>query len=170
MSVDKSNLIPMGEGTLFWSFQKDFGPYLRKLRKQRGMTLQEAAEQVNLSFTKLQKLETGGRVRRPSIALLQQLAHLYNRPQDEVFEKAGLVLEMPPDFYDRLNNKKAFAALMLHPELKPFKMTEDWLESFSERQRQQLIEYSLKLEDVLLKRKKPMLTDLMATRTREEGE
>ena len=57
MPDDKSHLIPMGDGTLFWSFQEDFGPYLRKLRKQKGMTLMEAAGLVNLSFTKLQKLE-----------------------------------------------------------------------------------------------------------------
>ena len=87
-----------------------------------------------------------------------------------MFKKAGIILEMPPDFYDRLNSKKAFAALMLHPELKPFKMTEDWLESFSDRQRQQIIEYSLRLEGVLLKAKEPMLTDLMEEWTNKEDE
>ncbi len=154
------NRIPMGAADFYWSFDPSFGPYLRKLRNEKGLSLRAAAQEIGLSFTKLQKLETGGRSKPPSLQLLDRLAKIYDQPQEDFLRKAGVVIDMPPDFYDRMNNRKAFEGLVLHPALKPFKMTPDWVESFSERQRQQWIEFALKLEDHIQKGGES-LTDIM---------
>lgn len=134
---------------LVWRRAQEFGGYLRGLRKAQGLTLRVASESVSLSFTRLQKLETNGRVKQPPLDLLRQLASLYNRPVAEMFAKAGLsvrgVVEDDHDVIDR-----RFCALVLHPALCPLGMdVPHWLGSFSTTQKSQWIDFALRLESAV---------------------
>lgn len=73
-----------------------FGPYLRGLRQGRALSLREASARLGVTFAKLQKMETGGRFRIDSLALLDDIAELYERPVDEVRAAAGLYVWEPP--------------------------------------------------------------------------
>ncbi len=73
-----------------------FGPWLRGERAARGLTLRVAAERLGVSFAKLQKMETGGRFRIHSLALLDDIAALYELPVHAVREAAGVRSEAPP--------------------------------------------------------------------------
>ncbi|MER8225341.1 XRE family transcriptional regulator [Streptomyces sp. NPDC094143] len=58
------------------------GPRLRRLRRQRGMTLTGLATATGISKSTLSRLETGQR--RPSLELLLPLAQAYHVPLDEL--------------------------------------------------------------------------------------
>lgn len=58
------------------------GAYLAMLRKARGMTQQEAAEQLNLSNKTISKWESGGGF--PDITVLPALAELYGVTADDI--------------------------------------------------------------------------------------
>src|SRR5688572_20946871 len=70
----------MGEVAFYREHSADFGPYLRKLREERGLSLRDAADQLGMTFAKLQKMETGGRFRIDSLNLFSDIADLYARP------------------------------------------------------------------------------------------
>lgn len=67
-----------------------FGPYMRSVRQARGLSLRDAADQLGVTFTKLQKMETGGRFRLPDLTFLFDLADLYCLPRTEVLREAGI--------------------------------------------------------------------------------
>lgn len=56
--------------------QRELGARLRDLRNDRGMTVEEAAEKLLCSETKISRLETGAR--RPSPRDIRDLCQLYN--------------------------------------------------------------------------------------------
>ena len=56
---------------------------------------------------------------------------------------------MPPDVYADVNRDDAFAALVLHPALRPTRMDSTWLDSFSSVHKQQWVEFALRLESHL---------------------
>ncbi|MGH3496374.1 MAG: helix-turn-helix domain-containing protein [Nocardioidaceae bacterium] len=58
------------------------GPRLRKVRKQRGITLTDVAERTGISKSTLSRLENGQR--RPSLELLLPLAQAYRVPLDDL--------------------------------------------------------------------------------------
>ena len=58
------------------------GEYLAMLRRARGMTQQEAAEQLNLSNKTISKWESGGGF--PDITVLPALAELYGVTADDI--------------------------------------------------------------------------------------
>jgi transcriptional regulator with XRE-family HTH domain len=58
------------------------GPRLRRVRKERGVTLTDLAELTGISKSTLSRLETGQR--RPSLELLLPLAQAYRVPLDEL--------------------------------------------------------------------------------------
>jgi transcriptional regulator with XRE-family HTH domain len=58
------------------------GPRLRRLRRQRGVTLTGVATATGISKSTLSRLETGQR--RPSLELLLPLAQAYRVPLDEL--------------------------------------------------------------------------------------
>ncbi|MFH8977092.1 helix-turn-helix domain-containing protein [Streptomyces sp. NPDC017890] len=58
------------------------GPRLRKLRRERGMTLADIAELTGVSESTLSRLESGRR--RPSLELLLPLARAYDVPLDDL--------------------------------------------------------------------------------------
>jgi transcriptional regulator with XRE-family HTH domain len=55
--------------------QRELGKRLRELRNDRGMTVEDAADKLLCSATKISRLETG--VRRPSLRDVRDLCALY---------------------------------------------------------------------------------------------
>lgn len=146
---DPGALRPLGDAAFYWRYKPEFGTWLRQAREARGLTLRAAAAELGFSFTKLQKLEVSGRNKAPSLSLLQRIATLYGRPLGEVLEAAGVEVALPPDVYAEVNRDDAFAALVLHPALRPMRMDPPWLDSFSSVHKQQWIEFALRLEQHL---------------------
>jgi len=129
-----------------WRFRSDFGPWLRAQRLRHELTLKAASEALGVSFTRLHKLEIGGRVRAPSLELVQQIAVLYGRDLDEVLALAGFKVDLAPELRDAARCDEHFAALVLHPALRPTAMDERWVEAFSRIQKAQWIQFAEKLE------------------------
>lgn len=146
---DPGTMRPLGDAAFYWRYKADFGNWLRQAREARGLTLRAAAAELDFSFTKLQKLEVSGRNKAPSLSLLQRFATLYGRPLGEVLEAAGVEVALPPDVYAEVNRDDAFAALVLHPALRPMRMDAAWLDSFSSVHKQQWVEFALRLESHL---------------------
>lgn len=64
------------------------GELLRRLRKQRGFTIAEAAESVGISRQSLSNYERG--VREPSLKILITMSDLYQISMDELAGKKSL--------------------------------------------------------------------------------
>ena len=60
----------------------DVGPRLRRLRRQRGITLTGLAGSTGISKSTLSRLESGQR--RPTLELLLALSHAYRVPLDDL--------------------------------------------------------------------------------------
>lgn len=58
-----------------------FGEWLKRQRGARGWTQQQLAQEINCSISSLRKMEA--EERRPSVQLTEQLAELFNIPQNE---------------------------------------------------------------------------------------
>lgn len=136
----------MGEVAFYREHRPDFGPYLRRLREQRGLSLRDAADQLGMTFAKLQKMETGGRFRIDSVNLFGDIADVYVRPREEVLEAAGIRVLEPDAVTGDLDDDGVFARLVLHPALRPLRMDERWLDSFSSLQKKQWVEFAKRLE------------------------
>lgn len=83
------------ETVLFREHKASFGPYLRALRLGRGLSLRDAATKLDVTFAKLQKMETGGRFRIESPAIFDAMAALFERPVAEVLAAAGVRFDAP---------------------------------------------------------------------------
>ncbi len=136
----------MGEVAFYREHSPEFGSYLRDLRGHRGLSLRDASDQLGLTFAKLQKMETGGRFRIDSLSLFGAIADLYGRPRAEVLERAGIKVLEPEAVTSELDDEGAFARLVLHPALRPMRMDDRWLDSFSSLQKKQWVEFSKRLE------------------------
>ncbi len=136
----------IGEVAFYREHNPGFGPYLRKLREERGLSLRDAADQLGMTFAKLQKMETGGRFRIDTLHLFGDIADLYVRPRAEVLESAGIRVLEPHEITNELDEESAFARLALHPALRPLRMDERWLDSFSTLQKKQWVEFAKRLE------------------------
>lgn len=64
------------------------GELLRRVRKQRGFTIAEAAESVGISRQSLSNYERG--VREPSLKILITMSDLYQISLDELAGKKSL--------------------------------------------------------------------------------
>lgn len=129
-----------------WKPQADFGPWLRELRERRGLSIRALAAETGLSFAKLQRLESGGRQRAPSSEMILGLAIYYGQPVEEVLERAGFRVDVPPDLKDALRCDESFMALVLHPKLRPIRMDDRFTDSFSRLQKAQWVDFARKLE------------------------
>lgn len=65
------------------------GELLRRLRKQRGFTIAEAAESVGISRQSLSNYERG--VREPSLKILITMSDLYQISLDELADRKSVV-------------------------------------------------------------------------------
>ncbi len=122
----------------------DLGEHLRTWRQDKGLSLRAAAAELDVAFSYLQKLETGGRAKPPTLVLLQRMAAVYDVPTEEVFAAAGVTTRRLSDA--RRSVHRAFQRLVLHPRLRPQGMDEAWVESFSHKQKMQWIEFAQRLQ------------------------
>lgn len=129
-----------------WKPQADFGPWLREQREKRGLSIRALAAETGLSFAKLQRLEAGGRQRAPSSEMILGLALFFGHPVEEMLERAGFRVDVPPDLKDALRCDESFLALVLHPKLRPIRMDDRFAESFSRLQKAQWVDFARKLE------------------------
>ncbi|MEU5979905.1 XRE family transcriptional regulator [Streptomyces sp. NPDC047315] len=60
----------------------EVGPRLRRIRRERGATLEALSEATGISVSTLSRLESGGR--RPSLELLLPIARAHRLPLDEL--------------------------------------------------------------------------------------
>ncbi len=91
-------------------------------------------------------METGGRFRIDSLSLFGSIADLYGRPRNEVLEAAGIKVLAPEQVSSDLDGEGAFARLVLNPALRPMRMDDRWLESFSSLQKKQWVEFARRME------------------------
>ena len=147
-SPSVSSIGPLSERGLAWTWRPraDFGPWLRAQREALGLALRDAAPALGVSFTQLQKVETNGRARAPSLELLTRAATLYGKDLELVLARAGYKMEVPEDLRNAVQCDDAFAALVLHPALRPACMDERWLEAFSRVQKAQWLDFTRRFE------------------------
>lgn len=126
------------EQAIYYELDPEFGAYLKTLREGRGLSLRAAAEHLGVPFSYIQRLETRGRAAKPDLPLLERIAALYGVPAGEMETRAGVRREPLAD-PDRLVHDQ-FRELTLHPNLRPPGMTEEWLESFSVKQKRQIVQ------------------------------
>jgi|GEM_PF-639266 len=76
--------------------QDSFGPYLRRLRESKGLSLRQAAKDAGVSSGYLSQIEGEKRGKRktgehfaPHPQILKQLAEVYHVPAQDLFERAG---------------------------------------------------------------------------------
>lgn len=128
---------------LVMGLSPNLGGALRRWRTRKGLSLRAAAKNLGVSFPYLQKLETGGRARKPSIDLLQRMAVLYDVSTADMFYAANVRKERIEDARESID--RVFRSLVLHEDLRPKGMDERWLSSFSTMQKQQWIEFAQRL-------------------------
>ena len=123
-----------------------FGRYIRRLRENNGLTLQVAAERLDVSLTYLQRWEVGNGARTVSQEWLERIAVVFCRDGREVMYEAGLLPELPRDLLDASEIERRFARLISHPSLAPLGLNRRGLAYYSLRQKQQLIDFALRLD------------------------
>lgn len=64
--------------------QKEIGSFLKDLRREKGITQEQLAEQLNVSDRTVSRWETGSNL--PDISLLVELANFYNLGVNEIIE------------------------------------------------------------------------------------
>lgn len=126
------------EYALYYELDPAFGSFIKSLREARGLSLRVAAEHLGVPFTYIQRLETGGRAAKPELPLLERWATLYGVASSEMETRAGVRREPLRD-PERLVHEQ-FRVLTMHPNWHPPGMTDDWLESFSVKQKRQIIQ------------------------------
>jgi transcriptional regulator with XRE-family HTH domain len=104
----------------------DFGEYIKGLREATGRPLRAVAPELGLSYPHLGRIERGEMRGPPSTMVLYRIAAVYERPPEEVLERAGVRLEAvrPKEFP---SGEEQFKRLMLAPEWKPAGMKEEYL-------------------------------------------
>lgn len=138
--------VPGGNGELLWRPRPEFTAYLRECRERLNLSLREAAEQVGISFTRLQKMETGGRYKPPNLALLSKLAVLYRVTTAELLREAGFELAAPDAVKQDLDFELEFDVLAFHPALNPRHMDRDWRYAYAPLVKQQWVDFAYKFE------------------------
>ena len=88
--------------------REEFGYYLRKLRKDAGLSLRQVKEQSGVSDTYLRDIELGRRF-APSRNTLDKLATLYNVPFEEISSKI-IKQDREPNEVDSLTDEEVEVA------------------------------------------------------------
>jgi transcriptional regulator with XRE-family HTH domain len=86
---------------------RDIGGFIRDLRRNARISLRQLAEQAGVSNPYLSQIERG--LRKPSAAVLAQLAHALRVSTPAMYLKAGLL--------DAKDNAGVLAAIATDPEL-----------------------------------------------------
>ena len=136
-----------GRSVLEVAHAEELGDHLREWRTAKGWSLRAAAAELDIAYSILQKMETGGRARTPDADFLEKVALVYGVPVDEVFRAAGYSLREVSDVRDAIDG--AFRELVLDPRLCPRGMDATWLDAFSTKQKRQWLEFAWRLQRLL---------------------
>ena len=136
-----------GRSVLEVAHAEELGESLRAWRVAKGLSLRAAASQLDIAYSVLQKMETGGRARTPGIDFLERAALVYGVPTGLVFAAAGYSLREVEDVRDAIDH--AFQELVMDPELRPSGMDPAWLDAFSTKQKRQWLEFAWRLQQVM---------------------
>jgi transcriptional regulator with XRE-family HTH domain len=85
-----------------------FGRVIQRLRRDKGLTQRQAAEQLGIDFTYLSKLEND-RGEPPGEDLVRRMARLYEVDPEHLLAQAGKV---PPELRSRALEDQRFATLL----------------------------------------------------------
>ena len=75
---------------------KEFGPYLKRLREAKGLSLREVEKATEVSNAYVSQLESE-KIKQPSPIVLHKLARLYEVPYETLMEKVGYPVTAPSD-------------------------------------------------------------------------
>lgn len=99
--------VPPAQRVVVYPRKPEFGRYLRAQRERSRLTLRAAAGRLGVSFSKLQKMETGGRPRAVPVEFLHSLGRNYGVPADEMVRRATGQLAADVDAEDELGWQRA---------------------------------------------------------------
>lgn len=91
-----------------------FGPYMRKLRKQKGLTLKEVEKAARVSNSFLSQVERGVR-NPPKPDILNRLARAYSVPAQDLMEAAGYIRSIPNEMRERERVELAYQHVITDP-------------------------------------------------------
>jgi transcriptional regulator with XRE-family HTH domain len=74
---------------LVWVPADDFGPYARRLREGKNLSLRQAAERIGVSHPFVSQIERGVAKSVQNYELLERMAYAYDADVREVLEAAG---------------------------------------------------------------------------------
>jgi len=96
---------------------ENFGNYMRRLRKTKGLTLKQVEGQAKVSNAYISQIERGLR-RPPHPDILRRLAKTYDVPQRELLVAAGYLEEDSAEAAKRRTLEKAFEHVQSDPTFK----------------------------------------------------
>lgn len=134
----QSPVLAHAEPAVFYDLAPDFGSYFKSLRTGHGFSVRGVAAELGVAFGYIQRLEAGKWASRPNLQLLEKMAALFGVPAAEVETRAGVRHTMLPDL-DGIAQAQ-FKTLVMHPNWRAPGMTEEWLESFSVKQKRQIVQ------------------------------
>lgn len=141
------DLIPgRGEAAVLWDPDSRFDLYLRRVRTEAGWTVRQAAARFGFAYSYLARLETTPRSRAPNLSLVQQVAEVYRRDFREVLAEAGYRFETSPEVDFREDVDRMFERLVGYPGLRPYALPPEATDYYGRRQKNQLIDFAVKLE------------------------
>ncbi len=114
--------------------QDSFGPYLKRLRESRDLSLRQAAKDAGISSGYLSQIEGEKRGNRrtgehfaPHPQILKQLAEVYHVPAQDLFERAGFFEkeESHRGFSEEKETDRCFDIVIHDPVLKGILTTAD---------------------------------------------
>ena len=93
---------------------EQFGPYMRKLRKQRGLTLKQVEKAAHVSNSFLSQVERGVR-NPPRPDILNRIAGVYSVPAHDLMEAAGYIKAKPGEMRERERVELAYQHVITDP-------------------------------------------------------
>jgi len=140
-----------GPDAVIWNSDAHFGEYMRKIRKDAGLSLRQAAKVFGTSFSYIQRLEKGKgpRHRPPTMRLMEKVARTYGRDLQEVVSAAGFRKQVPPDADLATDIHVLFDALIDEPGLRPIGLEHPAPAYYSTLQKQQMVDLALRVEEHL---------------------
>lgn len=137
----------LGDETLRIKPRESFGDFLRAERSRRGLNLRDAAGLLAVSFSFLQRVETNGRVKNPTLAFFRRVAEIYDVPINEVLRQAGAFAAYDHVGPGGTTSDEAFVNLYWRCDaLRPERLDGPHLDYYARLQKQQIVQFALKLE------------------------
>jgi transcriptional regulator with XRE-family HTH domain len=132
---------------LLWAKREAFGGWLLAQRKAARLSARAVAEKMGISHSLLVRLEAGDRVGPPPLTMLVDLAGIYRCDVRQVLHEAGYRLEAPDDTTatDEEHIQARFAAMVLHPQLRPRTLKAEALDYIPLHIKQLWIDYARNL-------------------------